>query len=185
MPVIASASAGPRKRGRSVIDHDAQEAGQRLRDRVVARPFDVRAVRAEAADRAVHEPRIERRAAARARAELLGRARPEVLDVDVRVADQPLEQLAIAGLLEVADDAALVAVVGLEMRRIEAALVGAIRIAAGTFDLDHVGAEIGEHHAGAGTGDERALLDDPHAAQHRHFIAQPSPGTKPSGRRPS
>ena len=91
--------------------------------------------------------------------------------IDVGVGDQPLEQLAVGGLLQVADDAALVAVVGLEVRRVQAALVGAIRIAARAFDLDHVGAEVREHHAGAGPGDERALLHDSHAAQYARCIA--------------
>jgi len=40
------------------------------------------------------------------------------------------------------------------------ALIIAIGIAVGAFDLDHVRAEVREHHAGTGSGDERALLDD-------------------------
>ena len=51
------------------------------------------------------------------------------------------------------------------MRRILAALVGAVRIAFGALDLDDVRAQIGQHHSGAGTGDEGALLDDPDSRQ--------------------
>ena len=53
------------------------------------------------------------------------------------------------------------------MRRIVAVLVASIRIAFRAFDLDDVGAEVGQHHAGAGTRDERALFDDADAAKHR------------------
>ena len=85
----------PEKPRPVLVDHHAQEARQRLRHRVVARALDVRAAAAEPADRAIHQARIELAQPRRARAELLGRARTEILDVDVGVDDQPLEQLAI------------------------------------------------------------------------------------------
>ena len=47
------------------IDHDAEKPAQRLRHGVVARPIDVRTARAETADRAVDQPRIELLQAAR------------------------------------------------------------------------------------------------------------------------
>src|ERR1700722_12171855 len=46
------------------------------------------------------------------------------------------------------------------------ASIVAIRVAVGTFDLDDVGPQVGEHHAGTGSRDERALLDDSNAVQH-------------------
>ena len=66
--------------------------------------------------------------------------------------------------LGVERDAALVAVVGLEVRAVEAALEGAERVAgARLLDLDHVGAEVGEQHRRRRAGDEGALLEHAHA----------------------
>src|SRR6185312_6091915 len=92
-------------------------------------------------------------------------AGPEVLNENIRFADQTLEQLAVARALQIERDAALVAVVGLEVRRIPAALVAAVGIALGALHLDDVGAEIGEHHSGARAGDERALLDHAYSGE--------------------
>ena len=69
------------------------------------------------------------------------------------------------------------------MRRIVAALVGAVGVAFRALDLDHVGAEVGEHHRRAGAGDERALFDDPDPAERR--VEHQSPGTNPAGEGPS
>src|SRR5450631_15732 len=46
------------------------------------------------------------------------------------------------------------------------ALIAAIRVAVGAFDLDDVGPQVGEHHAGAGSRDERALLHDSNSVQY-------------------
>src|SRR3546814_6646005 len=55
-------------------------------------------------------------------------------------------------------DAALVAVVGLVMRAVQPALESPERIAgARLLDLDHVGAQVGQQHAGRRAGNERAL----------------------------
>ena len=129
-----------------LVHDDAQETGQRLRDGVVARPLGVGTVSAEATDRAVDEPWVESAQPLDAGAEPLGRAGPEVLKVHISACDQLVEEFAIAGLLEVAAETALVAVVGLEMRRIKPTLVAAVGIAFGALDLDHVGSEVGKHH---------------------------------------
>ncbi len=53
------------------------------------------------------------------------------------------------------------------MRTVEAAAEVAKRIAAlRVFDLDHFGAEIGQHHAGERSGDHRSQLDHPDALEH-------------------
>ena len=92
---------------------------------------------------------------------------PEVLDVHVGLADEAPEELAVRALLHIERDAALVAVVGLKVWRVLAALVGAVRVPLGALDLDDVRAEVRQHHSGAGPGDERALLDDANARQCR------------------
>ena len=56
---------------------------------------------------------------------------------------------------------------GLEVRRVLSALIRPVWIPFGTFDLDDVRAEIREHHPGARTGDERALLHDANAGEGR------------------
>src|SRR5688572_9926051 len=174
---------GPEEAGSFRVHDDGEESGQRLRDRVVARALGVGPIGPESADRAVDEPGIEAAQALGAGAEPLGRARAEVLDVDVGIRDELVEELAVGRLLEVAADAALVAVVGLEMLGIEAALIGAAGIAFRALDLDHVGAQVGEHHACAGAGDERALFDDPDSAEWR--VEHQALGTNPAGEGPS
>src|SRR5690606_15376989 len=93
------------------IDNHAEKTAQRLRHRVVARPLRVRTARAEAADRAVDEPRIDLTQAVCAGAQALRGSRSEVLYVDIGVCDQPVEQRTIASRLHVERHAALVAVV--------------------------------------------------------------------------
>ena len=92
-------------------------------------PSGGRAGLPEAADRAIDQPGVERAQPRLARAQTLGRAGPEVLDVDVRLADQGIEHLGIGGILGVQLDAALVAVVGLVVRAVETALERAERVA--------------------------------------------------------
>src|SRR5690606_41500123 len=64
------------------------------------------------------QSRIELVQPGRTGAEPFRRARAEILDVDVRLPDQPLEDVAVLRLLEIQGDAALVAIVGLEVRRV-------------------------------------------------------------------
>ncbi len=69
------------------------------------------------------------------------------------------------------------------MRRVMPALVGAIRVALRALDLDHVGAEVREHHRRAGAGDERALFDDADPAERK--LDHHALGTNPAGEAPS
>src|SRR3546814_18261612 len=63
--------------------------------------------------------------------------------------------------------AALVAVVGLEMRAVQAVLERPERIAcARQFDLDHIGAEVGQQHRGRRPGDEGAVFNHPHVREN-------------------
>ncbi len=102
------------------IDDHAEEAAERLRHRVVAGTVDVGAVAAESADGAIDEARIDLGEALRARAEAVRGAGPEILDVDVGLREQLVEDRAIGRRLQIQREAALVAVVGLEMRGIAA-----------------------------------------------------------------
>src|SRR5487761_777667 len=102
---MASASAGPRNWG-----------------------LRIRPVAAEATDGAVDEPWIQFAKTFRTRAQTLRDTGPEVLDEDVRLADEALEQPPVGIALEIEYDPALVAVVGLEVRRVPAALIAAVRV---------------------------------------------------------
>src|SRR3546814_3756162 len=78
--------------------------------------------RTETADGAVDQPRVELAQALLADADLPGHAGPEVLDVNVGFLDQRIELRQVRGLFGVKRDAALVAVVGLAMRAVQAVL---------------------------------------------------------------
>ena len=160
------------------VHQQLQVAAGRLRHRVVARSRRRGAGGAEAADRAVDEARVEFAQPLLAHAQLLRHAGPEVLDVHVRRLHQLVQALAVGLLLGVERDAALVAVVGLEMRAVEAALEGAERVArARLLDLDDVGAQVAQHHAAGRPGDERALLEHAHAFQYFDHSLPPCAGT--------
>ena len=112
------------------IDEQAKEAARGLGDGVEGRPVAIRPVRAEARDRAIDQARIDALQPLGVDAEPRGHAGAEVLDEDVGAGDQLVERGEIVRLLGVERDAALVAVVGLEVRAVEPALEGAERIAA-------------------------------------------------------
>ena len=73
------------------------------------------------------------------------------------------------------------------MGRVLAALIGAVRIAFRTLDLDDIGSEIREHHPGARPGDEGALLDHPYSCECAFHDAchASSLGLNPGGASPS
>src|SRR5207245_986753 len=105
-----------------------------------------------------------------AKPQLIDRARAQVLEHDVRVADQRREPLDGLAVLEVHDDRALVGVDGekagrraLPERRAPLARV----VALGALDLDDVGTEVREDLAGHRPGQRLSDLDDTDAVQHR------------------
>ena len=157
------------------VDEHAEEAGERLPDRVVGGTRRVGPVRAVAADRAVDEARVERAHGVDPEAEALRRAGAEVLHVDVRAPQQLPQRLPVRLHLEVEHDALLVAVERLELGAVEALLEVAEAVAAArALDLDHLGAEVAEQHRGVRRRDELAVVDDPVAGQrafHRRMRA--------------
>ena len=143
----------------------AHDAAMRLHQRVVARPLAQRPGAAIGAEIAIDQRGLFGAQRRRAEAELVDRAGPHVLDHDVGVLEderfQPLDRDVVA---QVEREPALVVIEHVEQRR------GAVRerrppvarvvALAGAFDLDDVGAEIGEDRGCVRAGDAVAELDD-------------------------
>src|SRR5450631_2138375 len=131
----------PQKARAAGIDDHAQETAQRLCHRIVARPLRIRSIRSKPADRCIDEAWIECTKALMTGAEPRRRAWPEVLDEYIGFPQQAIEQALFGWVLEVQRDAAFVTVVRLKMRRVVFALIAAVGIAIGAFNLDHIGAK--------------------------------------------
>ena len=87
-----------------------------------------------------------------------------------------MEHLQIIRILGVQRNGALVAVIGLVMGRIQAALEGPKRIAGvRSLHLDDIGAEISQMHACSRTGDIGAQFDDTNVFQDFDHAGCPRP----------
>ncbi len=153
--------------------HDAAHA---LDDEVVAGAVGVGAVLAEAADRAVDQPRILGAQGLVVEAEATESADLEVLDQHVGTAGERADDGASLLGAEVDGDRALAAIGGVEIGGIGAA-VGVLDegrppcprvVAGGRFDLDHLGAEIGEHLPRPRPGQHTGELEHADAGERGH-----------------
>ena len=111
-----------------------------------------------------------------------------ILDQHVRGRNQPFEHVARRLLLEIEDDAALIAVHHHEGRRLAGDVGGqhaaGVVAAAGPFDLDDVRAHVGEHAPARRTGHDVRKIEDAHADQRTLFRAhRPSSSAAGSGAR--
>ena len=129
----------------------AHDAAHRLDQAVVARPRRIRPGLAEAGDRAVDQPRKPGMQLLVAQAVFRQRADLEVLHQDVAAGDQLQRDLLAFRLADIQRDRLLVAVdadeigaflvPGIDRRREAARVVAGAR----PLDLDHVGAQVGQH----------------------------------------
>lgn len=154
----------------------AHEPAHALDHEVVAGPVGVRPVLAEAGDGAIDQRRVHRLQGGVVEAVLLQPADLEVLDHHVAVGGELTYQLLPLGLREVDGDGPLAAigrqVIGglggvvaglvLEERRAPAAGVVA---GAGALHLDDLGAQVGEHLPGPGSGEDTAQVEDADVGQ--------------------
>ncbi len=133
---------------------DAHRAGGRLRHRLEAFVAAVRPVGAEALDRGKDRPRIELLDRVVAEPEPVHDTGAEVLGHDIGLLDQTAGNLLALRALQIDDGAALVAVEQQEKEAVDIRIVAvpqparpvaALRV----LDLDHIGAEPGQH-LGAG-----------------------------------
>src|SRR5262249_37842618 len=125
---------------------------------------------AEAGDRAIHEPRIERAKGIIAEPETLHRAGPEVLQHDVRLADQLSQDVLAFRSFHVEGEALLAPVHGHEVgrlatdeRRPPARVVALGRL----LDLDDLGPHVTEEHGAEWAGEDPREVDDTHAGEGR------------------
>ena len=116
--------------------------------------------RQKALQRAIDQPWVQRVHRVPAETEPLHRTGAEILDQRIGVAHQVLRHRQAVGRFHVDADAALVAIeVGEESggETMEPSRAIAVR---GRFDTDHVGAEIGQHHATGGSHHRVAEFED-------------------------
>src|SRR5207244_10954045 len=131
---------------------------------------------AEARYRRVDDARIDGFDVRGAEAELVERTRPVRLEHHVRYARELEQDLDRLRSLEIEHEAAFVAI---ERDEAHALAVAARRrraphVALRRFDLEHVGAHVGEQRAGERAGDEICQLDDSNSRQrlcHVDFLA--------------
>ena len=169
---------------------------------VVAGARRIRTGLAVAGDAAQHDARVARGQGLVAEAEARHHARTKAFDDHVGGFDQAQEQRAPFGVLEVQAQAALVAVDDLvEPARVAAHRAHGARVVAGAgvFDLDDVGAVIGEVLGGQGAGEEAGEIEDAHALEWRaarggvvlhgfsgstaRAVGTPAPGRRPGSAR--
>ena len=161
--------------GKPVRVHHARLA---LDDEVVARPARLRPRLAEARDRAVHEPGIQRVHGLPAEPEPRERAGPEVLD-----AGRPRRRGASGAPSLPAS--ALRSSVTLFFPRLtlmkyvdsppaKAGQARAVVALARLLDLDHLGAHVGERIVGVGPGEHPGEVDHAHPVQRSHGVLRRS-----------
>ncbi|HML98249.1 MAG TPA: hypothetical protein PKD75_07195 [Tepidiformaceae bacterium] len=132
---------------------------------------------AEAGDAGVDEPGIERAKGRVVDAHPRGDARAVVDEHDIERGDEAVDCRAPFGFRKVDGEAALAAVEGLEVLAFVGDDGGAVApgFAFEWFDLDDVGAEIGEGHAGEGSGHDLGEFEDADARERSGGHARGNP----------
>src|ERR1700677_4499679 len=148
---VGGGETGPYRLSRGLTG-DAHHAGHRLGHRTVAGRMRARPSLAISADRGIDKPRVSLGERIEAQAEPRSCTGSEVLDQDVRRASQPLHDRTALIALHVDAQAALVTVHREEVRRVlalkrRAPPPGVVAVP-DVLDLDHIRAEIAEHHGG-------------------------------------
>ena len=157
------------------------QPAHRLAQRIEGRAVAIGAVLAEARDRAEDDVRLQLAQPFVAEAHLVHDPGAEILQDDVGGLDQRGEDLLAALVAQIEAEAFLAAVVDREIDALAAhqrrRLAGFL--AAQLFDLDDLGAEVGEDHAAARAGLIPRQFEHPHAFEgsaHRRLpISAPCP----------
>ena len=163
----------------ALVAGNAHQAAERLQQRVVARRALQRTFGAEGGQIAIDQLRLVLTKRRGIELIALDQPGPHVLHHDVGVLEDVAPQrLALGIVLQVQRRRILVAVDGLkhaggavqERRTPVARVVAALRI----FDLDHGGAEFGQHQSGDRRGDAVAQFDDDDIFERQFHGAQRS-----------
>ena len=144
------------------ITGDAHQSAQRLDDDVVGRRRGVRPGLPEARDAAVDQARIRLGQFAISDTELVGHARPEVLDHDVGALSELPRNATSFRVPEVEANALLVAVQHREARAlaVDHDAHVALVVAARGLDLHHSRAEVAEHRGAVRPGQHAREIED-------------------------
>jgi len=137
----------------------------RLDEQVVGGQVGQRPVLAEAGDADDDEAGVQVPDLHDRQPEALERPWPEVLDQHVRAFEQPAEDGELVRALEVERDPELVAIQEpvVRARAVDKRAERAGVVSARRFDLDHLGAEIGEQHPAERSRKDTSELEDPDA----------------------
>ena len=140
------------------------ESAQGLDDSVVGGPFRLCSGLSEAGDRGVDDVGFDFFDVLKGQAEFGCDSRPEVLDDHIAGADEVKQLRMLLGILEIGLDGAFAPVEGCEVRRSrvgEGTQVTGVVTVARHFDLEDLGALIGEHGGGIRAGQHAREVCDP------------------------
>src|SRR5687767_3941135 len=149
---------------------DIHQPGFTLNDDVVAGTLRSRTVLSVAADRAIHQPGVDRGDLLIAEPERRQAAGAKVLHQHIRRLNQPLEDVATRSGLQVERDTLLASVDGAEIRaRSLDQWWPRPRFVAvpGLLDLQDLGSHVAEQHGAERTGENACQIDDADALQWR------------------
>ena len=151
---------------------DADRAGRRLDGDVHGQVVALGTGEAVAGRRGVDQPRVQRHQHVGADAQLVHHARREILQQHVSLADQRLQQLDSARVLQVQRHRALVGVQHRQRQRRPAAhrLARPQWLPVRRLDLDHPGPGLGHQQAGVRTLVDLAQVDDRDPGQRRRTL---------------
>jgi hypothetical protein len=164
---VADRDPGLHRRAVGKAGHVAQPA-HRLADGAEAGLLRHRPALAEARQAHHDQAGVDLRQRLPAQAELVEHAGAEVLHHDVGLGHQPAHHLDAVRVLQVHRHRLLVARLQVPPQRgalVELAPLAQRIAAIGRFDLDHLGAELGEDARGEGAGDQGAEFDDLEAGE--------------------
>ena len=147
------------------------ESAEHLHDLVQGRPVPVGSGQ-EALEGAVDESRIAGRELLVPVAHRLHLPDPEVLQQDVGGVDEVEDAVPIGRLGDVELDAVLVAVERGEQAGSRTGQVAGLVAGPARFDLDHLGAEVGQDHPAAGPHDHVGELDDADAVERQRLVGR-------------
>ncbi len=161
---------------------DAHEPPLCLNHEVIAGPVTVGPAVPVAGDRAVDQPRPQRLQGLVVQTPALHRTGPEILHQDVRPADQLSQDLQAALRFQVQRHAAFVPVYADEIGRFAPLGKGRpprarVVPAFGSLHLDHLCAEIPQHHGAVRTGEDARQIKYAHPFEQRSGLPHNTPPT--------